>query len=116
HPVDEMTEKQVLGSDRRVGFELADPVAIGSLLAKQLRLAAADRVLQVPHVRDGNMLTGLRKPLEWTLSSEPLCCDRTFLPSWRSSWSRGRPIWAGGASSESPGASCLAAGSRGAHA
>src|SRR5262249_10978778 len=105
HTVDEMAQKQVLGGDRRVGFELADPVAIGGLLAKQMRLGAADRVLQVPHVGDGNMLTGLGKPLEWTFSSEPWCFDPTFLPSWRSSWARGRSIWAGGAPSASPAAS-----------
>src|SRR5262249_718840 len=104
-PVDEMTEEHALGGDRRVGFELADPVAIGGLLAKQVRLGAADRVLQVPHVGDGNMLTGLRKPLEWTFLSEPWCFGPTFLPSWRSFWSRGRSIWAGGAPSASPAAS-----------
>jgi hypothetical protein len=41
-------------------------VTVGSLLAEQVRLGARDRVLQVPHGRDGNMLTRLRKPLEWT--------------------------------------------------
>src|SRR4029450_4805004 len=85
-----MTEQQLLGGDRRVGFELTDPVTVGSLLAEQVRLGALDRVLQVPHGRDGNMLTRLRKPLEWTSCSAPSCFDRTFLRFWRCS---SRPVW-----------------------
>ncbi len=47
--VDEMAQEQLLGGDRRVGFELTDPVTVGSLSAQQVRLGALDCVLQVPH-------------------------------------------------------------------
>src|SRR5207302_107643 len=85
-----MAEEQLLGGNCRVGFELTDPVTVGSLLAEQVRLGALDRVLQVPHGRDGNMLTRLRKPLEWTSWPAPSRFDRTFSRSWRSS---SRPVW-----------------------
>jgi len=53
-------------------------VTVGSLLAEQVRLGALNRVLQVPHGRNGNMLTRLRKPLECDLlvdthHASPVC-------------------------------------------
>jgi hypothetical protein len=56
-------------------------VTVGSLLAEQVRLGALNRVLQVPHGRNGNMLTRLRKPLEWTSWSVPSRFARMFLRS-----------------------------------
>jgi len=55
--VEKVTEEQELGRDRRVGFELADPVSVRGLEAEQMRLGARDRIVQVPHGRDGNMQT-----------------------------------------------------------
>ena len=55
--IEKMTEEQELGRDRRVGFELTDPVSVRGLEAQQMRLGARDRVVQVPHGRDGNMRT-----------------------------------------------------------
>src|SRR5512138_2260279 len=100
-----MTEQQLLGGDRGVGFELTDPVTVRSLLAEQVRLGALDRVLQVPHAGDGNMLMRLRKPLEWISCSARSSSDRTSSRSWPPTSPPASPISAGGARSRSPRAS-----------
>ena len=49
--VDEVAEQQVLGGERAIGLELADPVPVGRLDREEIRLRAGNGVLNGRHER-----------------------------------------------------------------